>query len=79
MATRKGTGKNTADSSDDDEIKRLLLKPTITVPQAGMKIFGLSRNGSYEAAKRGDFETIRMGKLLIVPTAPLRRKLGIEA
>jgi hypothetical protein len=61
-----------------DEIRELLEKPTITVVEAGTKIFGLSRNGAYEAARRGDFRTIRLGKRLVVPTAPLRRQLGIE-
>ena len=37
-----------------------------TVPEAG-RLLGLSRNGSYEAAKRGDIPTIRMGRLLLVP------------
>jgi hypothetical protein len=78
MIAKSGPAK-TPNVSLDDDLMGLLRKPTITVTQAGMKIFGLSRNGSYEAAKRGDFPTIRMGKLLIVPTAPLRRMLGIEA
>lgn len=60
-------------------ISELLSRPVITVPEAGMTIFGLSRNGAYEAAKRGDFETIKIGKLIVVPTAPLRKKLGMEA
>lgn len=34
-----------------------------TVPEAG-RLLGLSRNGSYEAAKRGDIPTIRIGRLL---------------
>jgi hypothetical protein len=38
----------------------------------------LSRNGSYDAAKRGDFPTIKVGRLLKVPTASLRRQLGLE-
>lgn len=40
------------------------------VPEAGA-LLGLTRNGSYEAAKRGDFPTIRIGKLLKVPKAAL--------
>jgi hypothetical protein len=63
----------------DDAVAKLLRKPTISVQEAGMKIFGLSRNASYEAAKRGDFRTIKLGKRIVVPTAPLRRQLGIEA
>jgi hypothetical protein len=61
------------------ELQNLLSRPTISVPDAGMKCFGLSRNGSYEAAKRGDFQTIKLGKKIVVPTAPLRRQLGMEA
>ena len=62
----------------DENVAKLLQRPTITVVEAG-RIYGLSRNASYEAAKRGDIDTIRMGKRLIAPTAPIRRKLGIEA
>lgn len=46
---------------------------TLTVPEAGRKYFGLSRNGSYEAAARGDIPTIRIGRLLRVPVAALER------
>ena len=44
------------------DVEELLQRPAISVPDCGMKIFGLSRNGSYDAAKRGDFETITLGK-----------------
>jgi excisionase family DNA binding protein len=40
------------------------------VPEAG-KLLGLTKNASYEAAKRGDFPTIRIGKLIRVPKAAL--------
>jgi excisionase family DNA binding protein len=40
---------------------------TMTVPEAGAEYFGLSRQASYEAAKRGDIPTIKIGKLLRVP------------
>ena len=42
------------------------------VPEAGA-LLGLSRNASYEAAKRGDFPTIRLGKLIRVPKAAFHR------
>jgi hypothetical protein len=60
------------------EIEKLLQRPAISVTDCGMMIFGLSRNGSYDAAKRGDFETFNVGKKIMVPTAPLRRKLGMD-
>jgi hypothetical protein len=45
------------------------------VPAAGKLFFGLSRNGAYEAAKRGDLITVRVGRLLRVPVAAQKRKL----
>ncbi|MGA7805443.1 DNA-binding protein [Bradyrhizobium sp.] len=61
------------------ELQELLSKPTASVPDVGRVCFGLCRGASYEAANRGDFPTIRVGRLLKVPTAPLRRQLGLEA
>jgi hypothetical protein len=48
---------------------------TITVPEAGRKYFGLSRNGSYDAAKRGEIPTIQVGRLLRVPVRAMEAKL----
>ena len=50
----------------------------LTVPEAG-RWLGLSRNASYEAARRGDIPTIKIGRLLRVPVAALERKLAGEA
>jgi excisionase family DNA binding protein len=46
------------------------------VPEAGA-LLGLSRNASYEAAKRGDFPTIKLGKLIKVPKAAFHRLLNV--
>ena len=46
------------------------------VPEAGA-LLGLSRNASYEAVKRGDFPTIRLGKLIRVPKAAFHRLFDI--
>ena len=48
---------------------------TISVPEAGAKYFGLSRNASYDAASRGDIPTIKVGKLLKVPIRALEAML----
>ena len=48
---------------------------TLTVPEAGRRYFDLGRNASYEAARRGDIPTIRIGRLLRVPVVALERKL----
>jgi hypothetical protein len=62
-----------------DEIKRVLSEsPTVSVPFAGMALANLSRNGSYEAASRGDIETFDVGRLKRVRSAWLRKKLGLD-
>jgi hypothetical protein len=48
---------------------------TMSVPAAGKKYYDLSRNGSYDAADRGDIPTIRVGRLLRVPVRLMERKL----
>ena len=48
---------------------------TISVPQAGRKYFDLSRGASYEAAKRGDLPTVKVGRLLRVPVRALEAML----
>ena len=49
---------------------------TYSIPQAGAMV-GLSRNGSYDAAKRGEIPTIKFGSRLVVPKAAWDRKLGL--
>lgn len=55
-----------------------LSHPTISVPDAGAVFYGLSRNGSYEAARRGDIPTIKVGGKIRVPVAPLAATLGLR-
>ena len=57
--------------------KPLSQRLVYTVPEAG-RLLGLGRNAAYEAAKRGDIPTIRMGRLLRVPKGPLHRLVGAE-
>jgi hypothetical protein len=49
---------------------------TISVPAAGRLYFGLGRNGSYEAAKRGEIPVIKVGARLRVPVIAMERKLS---
>jgi hypothetical protein len=48
---------------------------TMSVPDAGKRYFGLSRNAAYDAAARGDIPVIRIGRLLRVPLRALERML----
>jgi excisionase family DNA binding protein len=47
---------------------------TLTVPEAGRRL-GLSRNGAYEAAARGDLPTVRIGGRIFVPTRAIEAML----
>ena len=49
---------------------------TLSVPDAGKQYFNLSKNGSYDAARRGDIPTIRIGRLIRVPVVALERMLN---
>ena len=48
---------------------------TTSVPEAGKRYFGLSRNASYDAAARGEIPTIKIGRLLRVPVRAMERRL----
>jgi hypothetical protein len=48
---------------------------TLSVPEAGRIYFGLGRNASYAAAKRGEIPTIKIGSRLRVPVMALERML----
>lgn len=48
---------------------------TLSVPEAGKLYFDLGRDGSYEAAKRGDIIVIEVGRRKRVPIKAMERKL----
>ena len=62
----------------NEELKELLSRATGSIPDVGRIVYGLSRNASYDAAKRGDIPTIDIGRLKKVPMALVRKKLGLE-
>ncbi len=51
---------------------------TLDVIEAGKRL-GLGRNASYEAAKRGDLPTIKIGGRILVPIVRLEKLLNGEA
>ena len=52
-------------------------KAAYSVPEAGSMV-GLSRNGSYDAAKRGEIPVLEFGSKKVVPKALWDRKLGLN-
>ena len=62
----------------DDLNKILRTKAVLRLwPETG-EILGLTKGATYRGAMSGEIETVRFGRLMRVPTAWLRRKLGLE-
>ena len=57
--------------------KALAEEPTLTVDEAAA-LLGMSRSGAYNAIRDGNIPNIKIGRLIRVPSAPLRKLLGIE-
>ena len=66
--------------SQRETLEKLLTENATVRPEALAETgaFG-SRNKVYEGCQTGAIHCIRNGKMIIIPTAPLRKKLGIEA
>ncbi len=54
----------------EDNVTRL----AITVSEAACRL-GIGRNSAYEAVRRGEIPTIRIGKRILVPVSALERLL----
>jgi excisionase family DNA binding protein len=52
-------------------------KLTIDITTAA-RILGIGVNQAYAAAKAGEIPTLRLGRRLLVPVAPLLKLLGVE-
>ena len=49
---------------------------TLTIDEAA-EVLGIGRNAAYDAAKRGELPTLRIGRRLLVPAAALDRLLEV--
>jgi hypothetical protein len=66
----------------DNKLRReIMTQLTVSVPTAGKALAGLSRNASYDLAARdgsiAGIKVVRVGGRLVVPTAMIRRVLGL--
>lgn len=57
-------------------LDQLANEATISVEQAA-QLLGLGRTAAYEAARRGDFPTRRLGRRVVVPVPALLEWLGV--
>lgn len=62
-----------------DTMRAIRQQPTVTV-EVACRALSVSSWAAYQAIKRGDFPvpTIAVGRRIVVPTAPLRKVLGME-
>jgi hypothetical protein len=51
------------------------LPKTLSIPEAGHLYFGLSKNGAYDAAERGEIPYIEVGRLKRVPVALMEKMM----
>jgi excisionase family DNA binding protein len=51
---------------------------TVTIDEAG-RMLGISRGLAYDAAKRGEIPTVKIGRRLLVPRARLLELIGDTA
>lgn len=58
-------------------LERLSGRLVIQVEEAA-QLLGLGRSSAYEAARRGELPTIRMGRRLMVPVPQLLALLGVQ-
>ena len=58
--------------------ERPIVRRTYSIDEVA-KLLGIGRNSAYEAARRGDFPTIKVGSRIVVPKAALDRMLAGEA
>ncbi len=76
MTNGKKQAKIVPNGTKPDEVRSMETKPwTISVPEAGRKYYGIGRDASYEAAKRGEIPFIQVGRLKRVPIVAMERKL----
>jgi excisionase family DNA binding protein len=57
--------------------KALAEELTITVEDAAA-LLGMSRGGAYNAVREGEIPSIRIGRCIRVPSASLRKMLGLD-
>jgi len=60
-----------------DELRSRLTRPLTMLEYAAT--LGISKDTAYEAAKRGEFRTLRKGRRVLVPAIVVLAELGLDA
>jgi hypothetical protein len=59
----------------NEKVEKMVIA-AYSIPEAGAMV-GLSRNGAYDAANRGEIPVLEFGRKKVVPKAIWDRKLGM--
>jgi hypothetical protein len=63
----------------EQAIQEVMTKPVVDLWPTTAVLFDISRSGVYDAAERGDFDVVDIGRLRKAVSASLRRKLKLGA
>jgi excisionase family DNA binding protein len=66
-----------ATATVEEALQALMKRPAVTVEHAAT-LLKMSRGGAYNAVENGDLPSIRIGRVIRIPSAALRKKLQIE-
>ena len=61
----------------EEALAALLSSPTVSADAAAV-VLGVSRASIYNAARRGDFQTVKVGRRVVIASAPIRAQLGLD-
>ena len=61
----------------EEALAALLSAPTVSADAAAL-VLGVSRASIYSAARRGDFQTVKVGRRVVIASAPIRAQLGLN-
>jgi hypothetical protein len=62
-----------------DALEEIRSKPVVPLwPHVGL-VLDMSRGSVYQAAARNEIDVIRVGRSIKAVTAPLRKRLGLDA
>jgi len=63
----------------EEAIEEVMRKPLVDLWPTTATLLDLSRSGVYDAAERGEIDTVRIGRLLKAVSSSLRRKIKLAA
>lgn len=66
------------DQNSQEDMHAVLDGRAVIRVEEAARLLGLGRSAAYEAARRGELPTVRMGRRLLVPVPRLLALLGAE-